>query len=116
MKEDEMNNSSIERIFKRFADILGEQSKETNKKLEKLTDSITILTIAHTEAKKDREFDSARMTSIEEIQTTQAITLKSCSDLTIRLDERVNGNRAKWVMVGQIIAIIAAAVITGKLV
>ncbi len=115
MKNDEIKTFNLEPIFERFADTLEKQSQRTDKKLEKLTDSITELTHAHIEAKKDRECDTQRMERIEHIQDTQASTLRAMSDTVLILNERVNGSKAKWLMLGQAIVVIASAVVVGKL-
>jgi len=111
VSDDDQKSSTIEQIFERFAGILEKQGQRTDKKLGKLTDSITELTIAHIESKKDREYDSSRMERIEKIQDDQAVIIRALSSTSIKLEERVSSNKSKLVMAAQTIATMVASVV-----
>lgn len=107
-----MNESNFGKILEKFADTLEKQNARTEAKLDVLCDLVAKLAEARIEAKKDREFDTKRMERIEENQKDQGTTLRAMGDTVLLMNERVNGNKNKWVQAVQFILTLSAAVIS----
>lgn len=125
MSEKEPESIGSEQAFEKFTKIVMaqnesisrihlEQSASTKASLDgmvasidKLTEVQVILTNAHIEAKKDREYDQKRAERLEENQKEQGQEIKHISDTVILLEERTNNITKRW---GTIIAVISAVI------
>ncbi|MCP4493097.1 MAG: hypothetical protein GY820_38235 [Gammaproteobacteria bacterium] len=112
-----MNERNFGEILERFINMHEKQSQKTEKliiksdeKIDALADLVAKLAQARIETKKDREFDQVRMERIEDNQKEQGTHLSAMSDTMILINERVNGNRQKWVSVGGFVAAVATSV------
>ena len=114
-----MNEPNFGKILEQFLSMQEKQSlriealsEKTDEKIDALCDLVAKLTEARIEAKAVREFDTSRMERIEENQRDQGIHLKAISDTMILVNDRVNGNRNKWVQIGSTVFAIIASVVS----
>ncbi len=112
-----MNERNFGEILERFINMHEIQSQKTDaliiksdEKIDALSELVSQLAQARIETKKDREFDTVRMERIEENQKEQGHHLNAMSDTMILINERVNGNRQKWVTIGGFLAAVATSV------
>jgi len=111
-----MKDFDFGKILERFADELGKQNERTEAKLDALCDLVSRLTENRIEAKKDREFDTARMERIEENQKEQGVALKEMTKTMILIGERVNSNKQKWVQIGGMVFTVVASVVSASII
>ena len=81
------------------------------KSIDKLAEVQVILTQAHIEAKKDREYDQKRIERVEENQKEQGQDLKHISDTVILLEERTGNITRRWAIVGTTVSAAIAAIV-----
>ena len=110
-------------ILEKFVSMHEEQSKRTDEliiksdeKIDALSELVSQLAHSRIEARKDREFDTVRMERIETNQKDQGTALKAVSDTMILVNERVNGNRGKWMQLGSVFFAIVTSVVSAVLI
>ena len=84
------------KIVTEFGRIIVDDRKETNKKIDELTDAVKTLTISHVETKKDNEHIHNKLDNLDQTQRAQGKKLNAASETVLLLTERVKSNNERW--------------------
>lgn len=136
MSETSSESKALETVFEKFSELvisqneatsrmIIEQNANTREALNDMTQSInklaevqTVLTNAHIEAKKDREYDQKRIERVEENQKEQGKIVGELSNTVILLVERTGVASKHWGKIAAVLSTLGTALLiwffTGK--
>lgn len=136
MSETSSESKALETVFEKFSELvisqneatsrmIIEQNANTREALNDMTQSInklaevqTVLTNAHIEAKKDREYDQKRIERVEENQKEQGKIIGELSNTVILLVERTGVASKHWGKIAAVLSTLGTALLiwffTGK--
>jgi len=103
VSDEEKKRESTSEILTGFAQLLTqhqtaseERQAVSDKKLDRLVESVTTLNESHIETRKDREFDMQRMERLEQNQKDQGKELSTIANSMILVNERQRNSKSSW--------------------
>ncbi len=116
MSDEEKRQGNTSEILTGFAQLLTqhqtaseERQAVSDKKLDRLVESVTTLNESHIETRKDREFDMQRMERLEQNQKDQGKELSTIANSMILVNERQSNSKSSWDRVLNITTAISVA-------